>query len=598
MVAGRRMTVWLCLALFVAGCNSGVTGVSPPPSQPPTSCSYSISPTSQAFGASGGTGSISVTAASGCNWTANSNVNWVTITSGSSGSGAGTVGYSVAANTSASLRTGALTITGQSFAITQAGAGASCAYSISPTNQAFSSSGGTGTITVTAPTGCSWTTSSSAVWITVASGGSGNGNGSAGYSVAANSATSARTGTLTVAGQTFTVTQSAVGCSYSISPTSQTYGASGGTGTISVTASSGCSWSANSSIVWITITSGSSGSGNGTLTYSVAANTGTSLRTGTLTVAGLTFTVTEMEAASTNPGDYHAQWVTQNGHPSLYRNECYRFSVQFRNIGRATWYPSVVHLGTDRPQDRTPGFIREDRCTGQPSGWTHENRVGLQDPFVPPGQIATFVFSYTVPDTYATPLTPEYFRPVADFVTWMEDQGVYWDVTVLDTVPTGIAFRFSIGDGLQKPRTTLEFGGSWAGGSGHLGEDYGYGIGTSVHSAARGTVIYARDAGTDWGLVVIVRHDGSNLPNGSVHSQYGHLSRMDVREGDIVDPGSIVGVVGVAGSGPHLHFEIKSGSCPGPGYAGVGFSSDTRVVSTRCGSATYYRPSWFIENHR
>jgi Zn-dependent metalloprotease len=82
-------------------------------------------------------------------------------------------------------------------------------------------------------------------------------------------------------------------CSYSISPTSASYAATGGTGSVSVTAGAGCTWSAVSNAGFITITSGSSGSGNGTVGFSVAANAGTTSRTGTMTIAGLTFTVTQ-----------------------------------------------------------------------------------------------------------------------------------------------------------------------------------------------------------------------------------------------------------------------------------------------------------------
>jgi hypothetical protein len=82
-------------------------------------------------------------------------------------------------------------------------------------------------------------------------------------------------------------------CTYSISPTSASYAAAGGTGSVSVTAGVGCAWTAVSNSAFITITSGSSGSGNGTVAYSVAANTLTTSRTGTMTIAGLTFTVTQ-----------------------------------------------------------------------------------------------------------------------------------------------------------------------------------------------------------------------------------------------------------------------------------------------------------------
>jgi YD repeat-containing protein len=60
---------------------------------------------------------------------------------------------------------------------------------------------------VTAGAGCAWTAVSNAGWITVTSGASGTGNGTVGYSVAANGGSDQRQGTVTIAGQTFTVTQ-------------------------------------------------------------------------------------------------------------------------------------------------------------------------------------------------------------------------------------------------------------------------------------------------------------------------------------------------------------------------------------------------------
>jgi hypothetical protein len=100
---------------------------------------------------------------------------------------------------------------------------------------------------------------------------------------------------MTVAGQTFTVTQDA-GCAFSINPVSQNFNATGGSGSVSVTTAGGCAWTATSNDSFITITSGASGSGNGTVNYSVAANSGAA-RVGWLTVAGQTFTVTQ-DAAS------------------------------------------------------------------------------------------------------------------------------------------------------------------------------------------------------------------------------------------------------------------------------------------------------------
>jgi hypothetical protein len=149
--------------------------------------------------------------------------------------------------------------------------------------------GGTGTVEVSTTNACAWTASSNAAWITVTSGASGAGDGRAGYLVLGNVGGS-RTGTLTIAGQPFTVTQAALVCSYSISPDNQKVDAPAGTGTVSVSANGGCSWTAQSNESWITVTSGASGSGNGTVTFSYTENDGKK-RKGSLTVAGSTANV-------------------------------------------------------------------------------------------------------------------------------------------------------------------------------------------------------------------------------------------------------------------------------------------------------------------
>ena len=82
------------------------------------SCDFLLSAQSISVGAGASTGSVVVSGTTGCSWTAVSNDSWITITSGASGTGSGTVGYSISANTG-SLRTGTITITGQTLTVTQ-----------------------------------------------------------------------------------------------------------------------------------------------------------------------------------------------------------------------------------------------------------------------------------------------------------------------------------------------------------------------------------------------------------------------------------------------------------------------------------------------
>ena len=82
-----------------------------------STCTYSIAPTIQSFGAAGGSGSVNVTSLHDCVWTAVSSTNWITVTSGGLGAGNGTVNFTVSATTAP--RAGHITIAGKNFAIYQ-----------------------------------------------------------------------------------------------------------------------------------------------------------------------------------------------------------------------------------------------------------------------------------------------------------------------------------------------------------------------------------------------------------------------------------------------------------------------------------------------
>jgi hypothetical protein len=89
----------------------------------------------------------------------------------------------------------------------------SCIYSISPTSASVRAEGGLGSVGVTTQSECSWTASASigsSDWLGISSGSSGIGNGTVNWYALANNSTGQRTGTLTIAGQPFTVTQSGV----------------------------------------------------------------------------------------------------------------------------------------------------------------------------------------------------------------------------------------------------------------------------------------------------------------------------------------------------------------------------------------------------
>lgn len=262
-------------------------------------CVPGISPTNRTISAGAATGSVGVTLAAACGWTAVSNAAWITVTGGASGTGNGTVNYSVAANSSITQRVGTITIAGLTFTVTQSGV--NCSTTVAPLSASIASTGGSGSTGVTSPAGCPWSAVSAAPsWLTVTGGASGNGNGTVSYSVGANPDGLARQGTIAIGGQIFVVDQAPAPCTYSISPTSANFAAAGATSTTTVTAPDGCVWSAVSSAPsWLVVITGANGNGDGTVTFAAGPNPLTQTRQATLSIGGRTFTVNQAAAPCT-----------------------------------------------------------------------------------------------------------------------------------------------------------------------------------------------------------------------------------------------------------------------------------------------------------
>lgn len=272
-------------------------------SQAAAPCAYLLTPATQIVAQTGGTGAISVAATAGCAWSASSSAGWLTLSAPTEGTGTGTATFTAAEN-SGSERSATITVAGQQATVRQAGVNATlCRYTIAPESQSFPAAGGaSGPITVTASaTTCTWTAVSADSWIIVTSGASGTGTGSVTLTISANAATTARIGTLTVAGQIHTVSQAGappLSCSIGLSPASQAIGHGGGNGTFAVTAGPTCPWTATSNVGWLTL-SPASGTGSGNVTFSVSANDASVSRSGVIIVGGQTFTLTQEAAPCT-----------------------------------------------------------------------------------------------------------------------------------------------------------------------------------------------------------------------------------------------------------------------------------------------------------
>ncbi|MET9295374.1 M23 family metallopeptidase [Streptomyces sp. NPDC003077] len=105
----------------------------------------------------------------------------------------------------------------------------------------------------------------------------------------------------------------------------------------------------------------------------------------------------------------------------------------------------------------------------------------------------------------------------------------------------------------------------------HSGQDFVVPTGTAVKAVHQGTVIKAGpNGGGDgpaYGNAIVIEH------NGHTYTQYAHLSRIEVRVGQKVATGQEIAKSGSTGNstGPHLHFEVRTGPNYGSGIEPTGF---------------------------
>jgi hypothetical protein len=167
-------------------------------------CNPTVAPDTIAEPAGGGSQIVNVTTSPDCSWSANSNnPDWIAIGAVSTAAGNGTVRLDIQANTGPP-RSGTATIAGRIVTVNQ---DSGCSFVINPTSQSFSAAGGTGAVTVTTNPGCLWSAVSNALWIRVTNGTNGSGAGTVEFAVDPNADHDARSGTMTIANQTFTANQ-------------------------------------------------------------------------------------------------------------------------------------------------------------------------------------------------------------------------------------------------------------------------------------------------------------------------------------------------------------------------------------------------------
>lgn len=370
----------------------------------PTTCSPTAGAASTStFGAEGGNATVSVTAGTGCAWTAASNASFITISQGSAGTGNGTVQFTVAANTGAE-RTGNITVAGTTIAVVQRAATPTTPVTLSApvaqspiqgatvdsarpalvvTNSTATGNAGTVTYRFEVSDQSSFPNEPARTFaVDGVAQGSGTTSGviprDLGPSVLWYWHARATNGTVTSAYSATETFRTASTCSFTVSPTSVSAASGGSTTTVTITtADPACAWTATSNASFLTITSAASGTGNGSVTFTAAANTG-GTRTGTLTIAGQTVTVTQsggsgivaqfrlVDAANQAGATTECQIRSLTSGATTCRLESTSFPLGTTSLVNFAWtvqytYGTIKNLSQD---NSSPTFSFTDTCGG------------------------------------------------------------------------------------------------------------------------------------------------------------------------------------------------------------------------------------------
>jgi hypothetical protein len=287
------------LSLTVAACGGTTTTQLGGPSG--LRCETAVSAPSGGVASTGATFTLSIGAARDCLWSAEPEAAWLTV-SPTEGQGDGSVRVTVQPNPQSGARSGRVVVNGTRVTVTQAGAVQAtddCRAELNRRSATIGHAGGRIAVEVSAGAGCRWQVASQAAWIQPRSGG-GTGSATVDLDVAAHEG-AARSGTATIAGLTFTVSQEGrpgagpgdnspgplvpAPCVVTLDPPSRSFQSQGGDGSFRVNTTDDCAWSVSLDAPWVTIRAGQSGRGSGEVRYRVDENYEPAPRTAVIRVA-------------------------------------------------------------------------------------------------------------------------------------------------------------------------------------------------------------------------------------------------------------------------------------------------------------------------
>lgn len=164
-------------------------------------CGFTLSRGSYAAPSEGDMGRVDVRTSPNCVWSASTSTPWISLLSGFSGSGNGTLRFSVAANASAAMRTGTITIAGQTVPVGQASIGCGLVFGVQNGNTAAVPQAGTALqLMVTTVPDCAWPVSPAPGWLTLVANDGGAGSGVLRLAAGSNPDPLPRTGSVSLGG--------------------------------------------------------------------------------------------------------------------------------------------------------------------------------------------------------------------------------------------------------------------------------------------------------------------------------------------------------------------------------------------------------------
>ncbi|MEO6223721.1 MAG: BACON domain-containing carbohydrate-binding protein [Vicinamibacterales bacterium] len=271
-------------------------------------CTVTLSSPGSTFPAGGATGSLTVSTAATCAWTAVSSASWLTISAGTTGTGNGIVAFAIGPNADPSTRGGTIAVNDKSASVSQEGDLAYCSFTVAPLSfTPCISQSPDMTATVSTQAGCQWTAGPTASWVNLTGGQSGIGSGLVSFRVEDNFG-DRRYSKVEVRGPTGIPVQSVdvaqAGCTYEVSPASMLLSAAGGPGlfqvvtqTIPSQCSTGtpakCQWTAVSNAPWITVTTPMPQVGDSAVNFVLAPNNTGTLRTSTIVVGNQVVSISQ-----------------------------------------------------------------------------------------------------------------------------------------------------------------------------------------------------------------------------------------------------------------------------------------------------------------